>query len=271
MQTTELVAKKLDANVRSAMTEEVHAVLGSATVGEVADRMLDAGLHRIVVVDNENCVLGVVSQRDVLRQYLATQDKNPVSPGVAFESIEIGSLISRDRPLTVTPDVPLNNAAMVLAANKIGCLPVVGFEGDLVGLLTASDVLRHITGGVSARLEAAFQMYSPTQEQKVKLPAYIRKSSGELVIPLKSMEKPEARTKFVVLGYDPPSGRILVKFAGDEQGTESAMLTRADDGCLVVASSGFVAHYNLAGKTSAFDVSSHKDNRYLVLSPRQSN
>ena len=160
---------------------------------------------------------------------------------------------------------------MVLAANKIGCLPVVGFHGDLVGLLTASDMLRHITGGVSARLESAFEIYSPTNEQKVKLPAYIRKSSGELVIPVKSMEKPEMCTKYVVLGYDPPTGRISVKFAGDDPGVEAAMRSRTDDGCLVVASSGFVAHYNLAGKTSAFDISSHKDNRYIVLSPRQSN
>ncbi|MEQ8784774.1 MAG: CBS domain-containing protein [Pirellulaceae bacterium] len=271
MQTTELVAQKLEAKVSSAMTSDVEAVLASATVGEVADRMLDEGVHRIIVVDKQNCVLGVVSQRDVLRQYLATQERSPVSTEVAFETIEIGSLINRDRPLTVTADVPLTNAAMVLAANKIGCLPVVGFHGDLLGVLTTSDVLRHITGGVSVRLESSFQMYSVTQETKVKLPAYIRKSSGELVIPLKSMEKPEARTKYVVLGYDPPSGRILVKFAGDEPGVESAMLTRVDDGCLVVASSGFVTHYNLAGKTSAFELSSHKDNRYIVLSPRQTN
>jgi len=270
MQTTELVAQKLDAKVSAAMTSDVEAVPAHAPVGEVADRMLDKGLRRIIVVDNNNCVLGVVSQRDILRQYLATQDKSPVAPNAVFETIEIGSLINRDRPLTLTADVPLTNAAAVLAANKIGCLPVVGFHGDLLGVLTTSDVLRHITGGVSVRLESAFEIYSPTQEAKVKLPAYIRKSSGELVIPLKSMEKPEARTKYVVLGYDPPSGRILVKFAGDDPGADSAMQTRVDDGCLVVASSGFVAHYNLAGKTSAFDLSAHKDNRYLVLTPRQS-
>jgi CBS domain-containing protein len=273
MQTMEAIAQKLEGKVKSAMTEDVQSVTANTSVGEVADRMLDENLRRIIVVDSHNHVLGVVSQRDILRQYLALQENAPQGDD-GFDTIEIGSLISRDRPVTATPDLSLSKAAAVLATNKIGCLPVIDFGGELIGMLTTSDVLRHITGSVSLRLESAFQMYSPTQEQKVKLPAYIRKASGELVIPLKSMDKPEACSRCAVLGYDGTNGRILVKFISDETaagGADAVMKTRTDDGCLVVSASGFVAHYNLAGKTSAFDISSHKDNRYLVLTPRQAN
>jgi CBS domain-containing protein len=274
MQTMEDIALKLEGKVKAAMTEDVQSVSASTHVGDVADRMLDENLRRMIVVDGNDHVIGVVSQRDILRQYIAAQENNPSGSDCPFESVEIGTLLGRDRPVTASPDLPLAKAAAVLATNKIGCLPVVGYQGELMGMLTTSDVLRHITGGVSVRLESAFQMYSPTHEQKVKLPAYIRKASGELVIPLKRMDKPEACTKFAVLGYDGASGRILIKFVPDEAaggGADAVMKARTDDGCLVVTASGFVTHYNLAGKTSAFDISSHKDNRYLVLTPRQAN
>ena len=206
-----------------------------------------------------------------MRRYLALKQEQATGGDASLETVRIGSLITRERPVTVTPDVPLAKAAMVLAANKIGCLPVVGDRSELIGILSTTDLLRHLTGGSPVRLESAFQIYSPTSESQVKSPAYVRKSTGELVIPLKSIEKREICTKYAVLGYDPPSGRILVKFIGDEPSSDASMRTRTDDGCLIVASTGFVSHYNLAGKTSAFDVTSHKGNRYLVLSPRQGN
>jgi hypothetical protein len=42
-----------------------------------------------------------------------------------------------------------------------------------------------------------------------------------------------------------------------------------EEDCLVISASAFVQHFELIGKTSAFDVSVHQDNKYVVLSPRQ--
>ena len=44
-------------------------------------------------------------------------------------------------PITVGPDTPVESAAAILAVNRVGCLPVVE-DGDLVGILTESDLLR---------------------------------------------------------------------------------------------------------------------------------
>jgi len=45
----------------------------------------------------------------------------------------------------IEPAASLEKAALLLAENKIGCLPVV--EGDdLVGLVTATDVLLYFAG-----------------------------------------------------------------------------------------------------------------------------
>lgn len=44
-------------------------------------------------------------------------------------------------PIGVTPGTPVESAAALLSEYRIGCLPVVE-DGELVGILTESDVLR---------------------------------------------------------------------------------------------------------------------------------
>ena len=77
----------------------------------------------------ERRVLGVVSQRDILRQFLATQEASPVGEEVAFDTLEIGSLLNRDRPVTATPDLPLAKAATLLAT--IGEMATATMSGSV--------------------------------------------------------------------------------------------------------------------------------------------
>lgn len=254
--------------VRDVMTKEVQTTAPTTLVSEVAHQMSANDAHRIVIVDPLQRVIGVVSQRDLLRHYLAAVESGS-SVEVAMGA-EIQTLISRDKPVTVLPDLPLVKAAAVLAANKIGCLPVVGLKRELVGILTTTDLMRRLTGHGGDTLEKSFQFYTPASVARVKLPAYIRKLTGELVIPLKCMDNRDAVTPLVVLGFDAKSGRILIKFVTEGTESEGAMRTRVEEDCVIISASGFVTHFDLIGKTSAFDVSVHKDNKYVVLSPRQS-
>ena len=68
---------------------------------------------------------------------------------------------SDDYPVTVLPNSPLLKTAFVLATNKIGCLPVVCVGHELQGMLTTTDLLRHVTGHARQSLETGFQFYSP--------------------------------------------------------------------------------------------------------------
>jgi CBS domain-containing protein len=45
--------------------------------------------------------------------------------------------------VTMGPDMPIKDAAHLMADKKIGCVPVVS-EGALVGLVTTTDVLRYV-------------------------------------------------------------------------------------------------------------------------------
>ena len=266
MQIAESVTADLTGPVCEHMTERVVAAHVNWSIAQAADKMTEHNLRRIVIVDDQKQVVGVVSQRDVLRHYLATHhsaaEDSPSAP------TKIDSLIHAEKPITVSPETPLLKAAVVLATNRIGCLPVVGPRQELVGMLTAGNLLRHVTGFAKDSLESGFHFFSPEAEARGKTPAYIRRVNGDLVIPLDFLDEDHA-TQFAQLGYDPPGGRILVKFVEESNGKDGAVPTRRDKEYIIIAASGFVAHFHLAGKASAFDVSRHSDNRYLILTPRQ--
>lgn len=49
-------------------------------------------------------------------------------------------------PITVTPEMPLKEAIAILAEHKISGLPVIDGEGELLGILSESDLMWQETG-----------------------------------------------------------------------------------------------------------------------------
>ena len=60
--------------------------------------------------------------------------------------------------LTVNPDTFVSEAAAIMADNKVGALPVVDKDNKLVGILSATDILR-----VFSKLEKS----SEKREQRI--------------------------------------------------------------------------------------------------------
>jgi len=269
MQTIETVSRVLEQRVSAAMTTEVRYAYAEATVAEVVDMMAEHDLRRIVIVDRQKKVLGVVSQRDVLRHLFVAEHQNNYDGAASGDDAEIQALISREKPLTLSPDAPLGKAAMVLATNRIGCLPVVDAGQELKGVLSVSDLFRLVAGRSRHNLEAEFKLYSPGSDGRATLPAYIRRMNGDLVIPVACLEDPDSNMQLAVLGYDEGGGRILVKFV--EPGStpvRGAIKTKQDKENLTIPAGEFVAHFHLGGAARTFDVSSSGEGRYLVLTPK---
>jgi CBS domain-containing protein len=63
----QLIAQRLpEDTVSRYMTADVVAAAPGARVGELARRMVDAGVHRVVIVDGDGRPVGLVSSMDVL-------------------------------------------------------------------------------------------------------------------------------------------------------------------------------------------------------------
>ena len=66
-------------------------------------------------------------------------------------------MVTRD-VVTVRPDAPLSEALQLMLKHKFGCLPVVDAQGNLLGILTDSDLVRfcgELLSGMDRRAEAA--------------------------------------------------------------------------------------------------------------------
>jgi CBS domain-containing protein len=99
---------------------------------ELADlEMKLAGIHHILVVDERNHLVGIVSDRDLLRAFGLTDQKQITMRDVMTTDVR-----------TVDQDASAKIAVQLMLDNDIGCLPVTGDEGQLAGLVTATDFLQ---------------------------------------------------------------------------------------------------------------------------------
>lgn len=61
----------VDATAEDVMTPIVFAVNSGDSVGEAAKRMVETGSHRLVVIDDDGHLAGIISTMDVVRAYVA--------------------------------------------------------------------------------------------------------------------------------------------------------------------------------------------------------
>lgn len=111
-----------------------------ATVGEAADLMLRNEIHELPVVD-ETGIVGIITERD-LRALLG-----PALRDGDVGSIDDARLEQRIHEVMTTEvrgilcDDGLGDAARMLADLRVGALPVVDGDGQLIGILSITDVL----------------------------------------------------------------------------------------------------------------------------------
>ncbi len=115
--------------VSTIMSTPVQSVHRKTQVIEVLERMLDKEIRHVVVTDGDDRVIGVVSQRDIVKR------------GVPQTKVE--KIMTR-KPVTARPETPVGEAALILADKKIGCLPVVDADGCAVGVVSVVDLLGHL-------------------------------------------------------------------------------------------------------------------------------
>ena len=110
---------------------------------EVANDLMGLARIRHLPVVEDGRVLGVVSERDVLRSALASAlGYGEKARKTLLRSVLVKEVMS-EPAVTIAPSADLDEAIHTMLDRKIGCLPVVA-DGVLVGLLSESDVLASV-------------------------------------------------------------------------------------------------------------------------------
>jgi len=107
----------------------------SDSLNRAAQIMWDHDCGCVPVVDPLNHVVGIVTDRDVCM--------GAYTQGRALFDIAVSSVCTRELH-TIGPHDSLDHAQAVMAKHQVRRLPVVSADGQLVGVLSLSDLARRV-------------------------------------------------------------------------------------------------------------------------------
>lgn len=127
--------------VRELMSSPPITAPPALSLPDAAHLMKSRGIRRLPVVDDGK-LIGIVTDRN-LREALPSK-VSTLSPWEATTRLAAIKLtdVMRRSVLTTSADEDARDAAHTMLQHKIGALPVIDAAGEVVGMLTISDVLR---------------------------------------------------------------------------------------------------------------------------------
>jgi acetoin utilization protein AcuB len=184
------------------MTKRPITVTEDTSVDKALRLMREERVRRFPVLDKRGKLAGIVSEKDLL--YASP------SPATTLSIYEIPYLLSKIKMrhlmtkevVTVTEDTPLEEAARIMADNKIGGMPVMRDDG-LVGIITETDMFKLFLELFAAREEGVrLTMLIPGEKGTLaKITAKIAELGGNIL------------AMGSIMGEDPTNYELTVKVA----------------------------------------------------------
>jgi acetoin utilization protein AcuB len=125
--------------VRKKMKKDLVTIAKNERMTVAKKLLKEKNIRHLPVVDGKKLV-GLVTNMDIR--------KAEASPATSLEirelhylldKLTVGEIMTRN-VITISPDISIEEATILLHDNKIGCLPVVE-DGNLVGIITENDVM----------------------------------------------------------------------------------------------------------------------------------
>jgi len=135
--------------IREIMQHSVVTIRPEQLVADAAQAMAEANVRRLVVVDAEGYLVGIVTDADVHEAEAANRVLNDYEPGAAEAWLAVGDVMTRE-VVTIAVDATVGQLAATLMAHKVGGVPVVEPDSQqpgrlrLVGIVTETDIFRLI-------------------------------------------------------------------------------------------------------------------------------
>jgi CBS-domain-containing membrane protein len=142
------------------MMTQVPTVQSEASLAEVVDLLVSHARRRVVVVDGDRRVVGIITDGDLIKRATATERTSlvqllahrlPLGQSDKFHlSRRTAAEVMTSPVITVTPDTSLSEALHLLLTHRIKRLPVVDADGRLVGLVGRGGVLQALNRELEA-------------------------------------------------------------------------------------------------------------------------
>jgi CBS domain-containing protein len=119
-------------NTEEIMTRNVKSCRPETSLSEAAVLMWDYDCGALPVVDDENRVMGMITDRDIA---IATATKGRLATDINVGEVMSGNVYA------CALDEDINSALKTMRREKVRRLPVIGANGKLAGILSINDVV----------------------------------------------------------------------------------------------------------------------------------
>jgi CBS domain-containing protein len=133
-----------NATVREWMSSPVLTIRAESPISFAHSLMKEHHIRRLAVVNEDNRLIGIVTYGDV-------REASP-SDATTFSIWEltyllgqmtVGKIMTHD-VITIFPDDLIIDAAKLMLNRKVSGLPVTNQNGELIGIITESDIFRMV-------------------------------------------------------------------------------------------------------------------------------
>ena len=192
--------------VQDWMKKDVITIDAHASVIDAVHLLKEKGIRRLPVMKNGKLV-GIVTDRDL-------KDFTP-SKATTLDIYELRYLLSKANveeamtpdPITVPPDLPIENVAAIMHDKRISGLPVVDKNGDLVGIITETDVFELLVA------------LSGVRQGGIRLCMAIEDKSGSAKEVADILRKYGAKIEAILINYEnvaPGYRDLILRFKGGD-------------------------------------------------------
>jgi diguanylate cyclase (GGDEF)-like protein/PAS domain S-box-containing protein len=266
----QIIGHNINLNVTrlvSVMKSPVIAVSEEIDIPEAANLMVINSLRRLVVVDGEHNIIGIVTQTDIIknlsidsfisfkkaeqimkRKIISLGRKDTVSAAVELmikNHISCVLIIEDDKPVgiiterditksiaennilnnvegimnfpvfTADKDINLYDATKLMEKNKLRSLVIVDSEGDVIGIVTKSDIIKNLRADYVELLKNMLKEKSRALiESEIKYRTLVERSLEGIMIIQEGLIKFVNPTLLKILSYEEKEmlGRDILRF-----------------------------------------------------------
>jgi acetoin utilization protein AcuB len=196
------------------MSQPVITVLPDLPIQDALNLMRQEHIRRFPVVTESGALVGIVSERDLL--HASPSDATSLSVwelNYLISKIKVESVMSSD-VVSVSEDTPVEEAARIMADNKIGGLPVVR-NSKVVGIITETDLFKLFLELLGAREPGTrlTALVPNVPGELAKLTSAVRDAGGNIISLVTFLgDSTENRTVTFKVGHlDGPALRKVVE------------------------------------------------------------
>lgn len=129
--------------VSQSMVSKVITIDKEASIFEAQEKMAASGIRHLPIVESDNSLLGIVTDRDIRSAlpYSLIKEEGSAEERKKLALLKVKDIMT-ENPQTIPLTYTIQDALLMIQKKKVGAFPVVDDDGKLKGILSVRDLLR---------------------------------------------------------------------------------------------------------------------------------